>query len=245
MRSKLACCLAGTAILFSQLNCVPVAKIPYPKGGYLKVGQIEVSSKPEPKNSPEVPTPARPDVSAAPVTPSSRPVSTVTQGAGNDSVFSTSASPAPTPNTEGTARLDPPGGKVPPEASKNSTEELSSPLTMLFAVGRYDLDWYPVSGEPSTPRPMFYCQEILHILQEHPSWGVEIVGHASEEGDDESNLTLSRHRAQVVQTFLLANGISKDRIHADWMGSSEPIDPGDTELARRLNRRVVATFSPL
>lgn len=72
-----------------------------------------------------------------------------------------------------------------------------------------------------------------HVLK------VEIGGHASTEGDDNLNLTLSTLRAQAVRAYLVAKGVEADRMVAKGYGETQPlVTPDETEEQRERNRRV-------
>lgn len=67
----------------------------------------------------------------------------------------------------------------------------------------------------------------------------EIEGHTDSVGTDESNLNLSRGRAEAVRDYLLQNGIKAERIvAARGFGESKPVADNDTAAGRQVNRRV-------
>lgn len=59
---------------------------------------------------------------------------------------------------------------------------------------------------------------------------------------DESNIMLSKQRAETVKQYFIANGISADRIIVVGNGSSNPIVENDTEEHRAMNRRTDVSF---
>lgn len=65
-----------------------------------------------------------------------------------------------------------------------------------------------------------------------------LEGHSDSVGNDAVNLALSEKRAQNVRNALLARGLPADRLTARGYGKSRPLAPNDTELGRKLNRRV-------
>jgi outer membrane protein OmpA-like peptidoglycan-associated protein len=67
---------------------------------------------------------------------------------------------------------------------------------------------------------------------------IEISGHTDSKGSDTYNEVLSRKRAQAVVNWLVANGISRDRLTYEGYGESRPLASNDDEEeGRELNRR--------
>ncbi len=65
-----------------------------------------------------------------------------------------------------------------------------------------------------------------------------IVGHTDSQGDEQSNLILSRLRAESVMAYLIGKGIDPERLSTEGAGESDPIAPNDTEAGRARNRRI-------
>ena len=81
--------------------------------------------------------------------------------------------------------------------------------------------------------------DIARVWRTHPEWQrLTIEGHADVRGSDAYNLALSRHRAESVRDVFVELGIEPARIEAVGYGRSRPRDPGRTEAAYQLNRRV-------
>ncbi|GHJ45593.1 hypothetical protein Cs7R123_29350 [Catellatospora sp. TT07R-123] len=76
------------------------------------------------------------------------------------------------------------------------------------------------------------------ILTENPEVKVRIEGHTDTIGTAESNLALSRARAKTVVDFLVAHGVSADRLTSVGYGESRLKVPDTTETNRAINRRV-------
>lgn len=78
----------------------------------------------------------------------------------------------------------------------------------------------------------------VKLMEEMPSMEAEIAGHTDSTGTPEHNLDLSRARADVVRTYLIAKGIRTDRLTATGYGAAQPIATNATEPGRAENRRV-------
>jgi outer membrane protein OmpA-like peptidoglycan-associated protein len=71
-----------------------------------------------------------------------------------------------------------------------------------------------------------------------------IVGHTDAVGSESYNEDLSERRAEAARRFLVAQGVSADRIRTAGRGELEPIASNDSEAGRQENRRVeVAIFA--
>jgi len=64
-----------------------------------------------------------------------------------------------------------------------------------------------------------------------------VEGHCDERGTDEYNLALGERRALAVRRYLVALGVSADRVHTISYGEEKPADPGHDEAAWSKNRR--------
>lgn len=67
---------------------------------------------------------------------------------------------------------------------------------------------------------------------------IQLHGHSDDLGKGEENQRLSELRTRTVQTFLIAHGISSDRIRVFGHGAGQPRATNSSESGRQLNRRV-------
>jgi outer membrane protein OmpA-like peptidoglycan-associated protein len=67
---------------------------------------------------------------------------------------------------------------------------------------------------------------------------ITVEGHTDSNGNDESNLKLSRDRAEAVRSYLVTRGVKSERIEAVGKGETTPIAANDTAEGRANNRRV-------
>jgi len=153
------------------------------------------------------------------------------------------ARPAPPPPTPTTAPAQPP---APPEAFREpvvpaepvrddaiasaSLDDLNrnSPLKPVF----YELDSSEVS-----PVGQKVLDENAMLLKRYPAWAITIEGHCDERGTAEYNLALGERRAVAARAYLVAQGISADRLRIVSYGKEFPFDPGHDESAFAKNRR--------
>jgi outer membrane protein OmpA-like peptidoglycan-associated protein len=82
-------------------------------------------------------------------------------------------------------------------------------------------------------------KEMANVLKEFPDLKVKIVGHTDADGNDASNLDLSKRRAASVKIALTKEfGIAESRMETDGKGEGEPIDKNETPAGKANNRRV-------
>jgi OOP family OmpA-OmpF porin len=87
--------------------------------------------------------------------------------------------------------------------------------------------------------------EVAKVINENPQIKkIEVEGHASSEGSDAHNLTLSNNRAKAVMKYLTGKaGIAKTMLTSKGFGETQPIASNDTEEGREKNRRVEFTIT--
>ena len=98
---------------------------------------------------------------------------------------------------------------------------------------------FDVNSANIKPESYGTLKEMANVLKEYTDLKVKIVGHTDADGNDASNLELSKRRAASVRTALAKEfGINESRMETDGKGESEPIDKNDTSAGKANNRRV-------
>ncbi|MDT8320890.1 MAG: OmpA family protein [Xanthomonadales bacterium] len=80
--------------------------------------------------------------------------------------------------------------------------------------------------------------EVVDLLQGEPDKQIRIEGHTDATGDADTNLVISKQRANAVFNALVALGVDPDRVTTAGMGEDFPIASNETEAGRSRNRRV-------
>ncbi|MBK7631784.1 MAG: OmpA family protein [Ignavibacteriales bacterium] len=81
--------------------------------------------------------------------------------------------------------------------------------------------------------------QITKFLKDNSNIKVFIVGHTDSDGKFESNMKLSKDRANAVVNLLVTKyGINKNRLQADGVGQLCPISTNSTDEGKKFNRRV-------
>lgn len=81
--------------------------------------------------------------------------------------------------------------------------------------------------------------EVAKVIQENPHvQKVSVEGHASDEGDEQYNLQLSKARAEAVRLYLVKKGVAQDRLSSTGFGEAKPLVANDSPAGREKNRRV-------
>lgn len=89
------------------------------------------------------------------------------------------------------------------------------------------------------PQSMGIIRQISQVLTQDPNIKLKIVGHTDADGTDESNLKLSKDRAEAVKNSLVSvYGIAADRLVSEGKGESEPVGDNNTAEGKSQNRRV-------
>jgi len=91
----------------------------------------------------------------------------------------------------------------------------------------------------STLKPESFpaLDELVELLRAEPEMEIEISGHTDNIGTKESNLRLSKDRAEAVRQYLIRKGIASQRIISAGYGDTVPVAQNDSEEGRQMNRR--------
>jgi outer membrane protein OmpA-like peptidoglycan-associated protein len=89
------------------------------------------------------------------------------------------------------------------------------------------------------PQSMGIIRQIYQVLQQDTSLSLKIVGHTDSDGEEASNLALSKSRAVAVKNALVdIYGVDIDRLSTDGKGESQPVGDNNTIDGKSQNRRV-------
>jgi outer membrane protein OmpA-like peptidoglycan-associated protein len=113
--------------------------------------------------------------------------------------------------------------------------KLNLPDGVTFDFAKYDL------------KPQFYpaLNTIASTLKEYNQTVVEVSGHTDSIGSDAANQVLSERRANSVASYLIGQGVQRERFEIVGMGERYPVASNDTEQGRALTRRVEIRLLPL
>ena len=98
---------------------------------------------------------------------------------------------------------------------------------------------FDINSEKLKPESYATLKVISDILKEDTALKLQVVGHTDSDGDDASNLDLSKRRAASVKNELVSKfGVDAARLETDGKGESEPIAENNSAVNKAKNRRV-------
>ena len=124
-------------------------------------------------------------------------------------------------------------GGSPSIAMPSSVPELASGALRLPEY--IDVSFYTGSAK-LTLGAQLQLNEIIEVMGRHPQVRVVCTGHADLPGDRQSNLALSRRRAEAVRAYLLQSGIEPARALLNFFGEERASTTGPSD------RRVEVRF---
>jgi outer membrane protein OmpA-like peptidoglycan-associated protein len=83
-----------------------------------------------------------------------------------------------------------------------------------------------------------FLEPIIQKLRSYPEVEIEIHGHTDSMGEYTKNMQISQTRAEAVRQYLIAKGISSERVKAVGFGSSSSIADNKSAAGRSQNRRI-------
>jgi OOP family OmpA-OmpF porin len=97
----------------------------------------------------------------------------------------------------------------------------------------------------ATIKPVSFelLDQVAEALKTASTMHVLVEGHTDSVGNNLANLRLSQARADSVRVYLLAQGVSGERLTAMGFGEEKPIDSNQTKQGRENNRRVEFTIT--
>ena len=155
---------------------------------------------------------------------------------------------APPPTTTSTPAVVPTPPPPPPRPAERVEDSVPVPAISEDAIGNRSLEDL---NRDSPFKPAFFeldssdlddagraiVSANADIMKRYPTWVVTVEGHCDERGTAEYNLALGERRAVAVKTYLVALGVSPDRVRTVSYGKEFPFDTGHTDAAWSKNRR--------
>lgn len=128
------------------------------------------------------------------------------------------------------------------ESTSADKADYSTQATEVLASGEWKINFNTGSAEISNTSSR-EVEKIYNLLVQAENTKVTVVGHTDNIGNPDSNLALSKSRAEAVVNYLKQKGIPANRFQlVDGKGQNDPIGDNNTPAGKALNRRVVITF---
>jgi len=89
-----------------------------------------------------------------------------------------------------------------------------------------------------SPESREQIDNVAAILKAYPQTNVTVAGYTDNQGNEHSNMALSKARAEAVAGRIIAKGVPSDRVHSEGYGSQKPVGDNTTDAGRAENRRV-------
>ena len=128
------------------------------------------------------------------------------------------------------------------ESTSADKADYSNQATEVVASGEWKINFNTGSAEISNSSSR-EVEKIYNLLVQAENTKLTVVGHTDNVGNPDSNLALSKSRAEAVVNYLKQKGIPSNRFQlVDGKGQNDPIADNNSVSGKALNRRVVITL---
>jgi OOP family OmpA-OmpF porin len=128
------------------------------------------------------------------------------------------------------------------ESTSADKADYSAEAKEVVASGEWKINFNTGSADISNSSSK-EVEKIYNLLVQAENTKLTVVGHTDNVGNPDSNLALSKSRAQAVVDYLKQKGIPASRFQlVDGKGQNNPVADNNTASGKALNRRVVITF---
>ncbi len=117
------------------------------------------------------------------------------------------------------------------EACQESLKGIMAQNTITFETGKAVL----------TSQSVTVLEKLVWVAKRCQSFRIDISGHTDNVGSRAVNMALSRARAQAVGDYLVAQGVSRDRLTIQGLGPDRPAASNATPAGQARNRRIEFT----
>ncbi len=119
-----------------------------------------------------------------------------------------------------------------------SADEMSRTIASTGRVALYGI-FFDTNKAEIKPESKAALEEIGKLLKQEPGLKLHVVGHTDNVGGYESNMVLSKRRADaVVATLVREYGIAQNRLTPNGVAYLAPVAPNATDEGKAKNRRV-------
>lgn len=119
-----------------------------------------------------------------------------------------------------------------------SASEMSKAIASTGRVALYGI-LFDTGKAEIKPESKAALEEIAKLLKAEPAFKLRVVGHTDNQGGLDSNIVLSKRRAEAVNAALAGqHGIAAARLSAFGVADLAPVATNSDEAGRAKNRRV-------
>ena len=127
---------------------------------------------------------------------------------------------------------------APPAVEEKIAATASTPPEEIAMAAFKNLN-FDTNKSDIKPESFESLDKLAELLRKETTWKLTLEGHTDSVGSPESNLVLSRKRAESAKKYLVDKGVADTVIAIESFGESKPLADNNTEEGRLKNRRVV------
>jgi len=125
------------------------------------------------------------------------------------------------------------GVRPPPPAL--AVNECQPEFTGLLGKGRI---LFETGSAELSKQSLALLDHLIEVVQRCRDASIEVAGHTDSQGSPESNLDLSKRRAEAVTSYIGEAGVDTSRMTSAGYGETNPVASNDTPEGRAQNRRI-------